>query len=913
VAYDDATSTATLTPNALLDWSGTYNVKVSTGVRSRDGMPLAAPVDWSFTVLDAVPVTVVRTIPSNGDQTGTGTTVRVEFSKPVDPTTVNTSTFTLQHPMDNMTMDVMGSVTYDAATRTATFTPDAPLMENSMVHTAHLDAAIKGTDGSTLAGGYSFQFTTLPVDPPTVTSTTPVDGASYSARTGALRAVFNRGMDPTTITTASFTLKGPGGVAVAAGVNYDDTTKTATLTPNARLASVTTYTAQLATTIKTSDHTALPAAYSWSFTTAACPCSLFSPTLAPVKQNISTKDGRTGTGPWSYEMGVKIKVDEPSRLSAIRFWKSSQETGTHTGTVWTSVGTKLATVTFTGESASGWQQQALPTPLVLQPGSVYVVSVNRNAVYEATTSGLATQVVSGPLRSVVDPKNGVYGASAGTFPTSSFSSTNYFADVEIVPDGDPGAPGLVSNSPAGGSTGVAIAAKVTATFTRPVDPATVNGSTVTLKAPDGSTVAATVTYDDATSTATLTPSSALGYAKTYAAHVAGVRARDGMPMASAVDWTFTTADLLGQTLPPDGSGDVGVGVTPRAVFTKSLDPTTVTATTFTLTASDGTAIPATVAYDDASKTATLTPNAALAQGSTYTARLDAAIKATDGTTLGRVYSWSFTTTQPSLTTTATTPAASATGVQRDARVTATFSRALDPASLSGTTFTLRSPDGTVVPATTAYDPASLKATLTPNAALAPGTTYTADLTSGIKGVYGSPLVPRSWTFTTGACPCSLFADSLVPTKTGNTTQDGRVGAGPWSYEFGVKIAVDGPVQLSAIRFWKDPKETGVHTGTLWTAGGTKLATTTFAGETASGWQTQALATPVQLQAGTTYVVSVNANAYFGSTQFGLQTPAVSGPLHSVAVANNGVYGSATGVFPTSSFRSSNYFVDAVVR
>jgi hypothetical protein len=858
-------------------------------------------------------VTVVRTIPANGDQTGTGTTVRAVFSKPVNPATVNTSTFTLQHPMNGMTMDVTGAVTYDAATNTATFTPDMPLMENSMLYTAHLDAAIKGTDDSTLAGGYSWQFTTLPLDPPSVTSTTPAGGANFVARAGAVKAVFSRGMDPTTITTASYTLKGPDGVALAAKVAYDDTTKTATLTPNARLAPVTTYTAQLSTTVKATDGVALPAAYSWSFTTAACPCSLFSPTLTPAKQNISTKDGRTGTGPWSYEMGVKVKVDEPMQLTAIRFWKSSQETGTHTGTVWTSVGTKLTTVTFTGESASGWQQQALPTPLVLQPGSVYIVSVNRNAVYEATTSGLATQVISGPLRSVVDPKNGVYGASAGTFPTQSFSSTNYFADVEVVPDGDPGAPGVVSSSPAAAATAVAITGKVTATFSRPVDPATVNGSTVTLTAPDGSLVPATVSYDDTTSTATLTPSAPLGYAKTYAAHVAGVRARDGMPMASAVDWTFTTADLLSQTLPPDGSSDVGVGVTPRAVFTKSLDPTTVTATTFTLSASDGTSVPATVSYDDASKTATLTPNAALAQGSTYTGRLDASIKATDGTTFGRAYSWSFSTTQPPLTTTATSPAAAATGVQRDAKVTATFSRAIDPATLNGTTFTLKAPDGTAVAATTQYDSASLKATLSPSAALAPTTTYTAELTSGVKGVYGSPLVGTSWTFTTGACPCSLFPNTLVPAKTGNTTQDGRVGTGPWSYEFGVKIAVDDARQLTGIRFWKDPKETGVHTGTVWTAGGTKLATVTFTGESASGWQTQTLATPVQLQAGTTYVLSVNANAYFGSTQFGLQTPAVSGPLHSVAVAANGVYGSAAGVFPTSSFRSSNYFVDAVVR
>jgi hypothetical protein len=324
-------------------------------------------------------------------------------------------------------------------------------------------------------------------------------------------------------------------------------------------------------------------------------------------------------------------------------------------------------------------------------------------------------------------------------------------------------------------------------------------------------------------------------------------------------------------------------------------------------------VAATVGYDDPSKTVTITPTAPLSQGVTYTATVAASVKATDGTTLGRPYTWSFTTTLPSLTVSSSTPADGATGVQRDAKVTATFSRAVDAATVTTANFTLKAPDGTVVPASVAYDSSAIKATLTPSAPLAAATTYTVALSNAIRGVFGSPLTPSSWTFTTGPCPCSLFADSLVPAKTGNPVQDGRTGTGPWSYEFGVKVTVDQPMQLSAIRFYKDAKETGVHTGTVWSASGTKLATVTFSGETASGWQTQALSTPLSLAAGTTYVVSINANAYFGSTQLGLASQVNSGPLHSVADGKNGVYGSAAGVFPTQSFKTSNYFVDVVVR
>ncbi len=159
--------------------------------------------------------------------------------------------------------------------------------------------------------------------------------------------------------------------------------------------------------------------------------SLFSSTLMPGRVGLLVQDGRTGTGPWSYELGVKIKVTAPARLTAFRFYKDAAETGTHVGRIWSATGLQLAQATFTGESASGWQEQSLSTPFPLQPGVVYVASVGVNYTFVLTYDGLANQITSGPLQSVADGKNGVFGSAAGTFPTSSYRSTNYFVDVVV--------------------------------------------------------------------------------------------------------------------------------------------------------------------------------------------------------------------------------------------------------------------------------------------------------------------------------------------------------------------------------------------------------------------------------------------------------------------------------------------------
>lgn len=159
-----------------------------------------------------------------------------------------------------------------------------------------------------------------------------------------------------------------------------------------------------------------------------------------------------------------------------------------------------------------------------------------------------------------------------------------------------------------------------------------------------------------------------------------------------------------------------------------------------------------------------------------------------------------------------------------------------------------------------------------------------------------------------ACPCSMWPASAAP-STVNTNDAQAV-------ELGVKFTSDVAGSISGIRFYKGSKNTGIHTGSLWTANGTRLAKATFANETASGWQQVTFASPVTIAANTTYIASYyTPKGYYSSNYDYFNTPRDNAPLHmpsSSTSGGNGVYkyGSGGG-FPNQTYRSSNYWVDVV--
>jgi hypothetical protein len=146
----------------------------------------------------------------------------------------------------------------------------------------------------------------------------------------------------------------------------------------------------------------------------------------------------------------------------------------------------------------------------------------------------------------------------------------------------------------------------------------------------------------------------------------------------------------------------------------------------------------------------------------------------------------------------------------------------------------------------------------------------------------------------------------------------RIDAGDaQSIELGVKFTADVSGSITGIRFYKAATNTGTHTGSLWTAGGQRLAQVTFPNETASGWQEADVSTPVAITAGTTYIASYFApNGHYSSTSGQLASGVDNPPLHAVANSTNanGVYAyGATSTFPNSSFNASNYWVDVLFK
>ena len=172
---------------------------------------------------------------------------------------------------------------------------------------------------------------------------------------------------------------------------------------------------------------------------------------------------------------------------------------------------------------------------------------------------------------------------------------------------------------------------------------------------------------------------------------------------------------------------------------------------------------------------------------------------------------------------------------------------MDPATLTTATFRMVDGGGNPVAGSVSYNAGSTRPSSRPRPH-SPSATYTATVIGSASAADGTPLGSAvSWQFTTLSCPCSLFSSVLTPASGGNPAQDGRSGAGPFTYEFGVKVTVSQPVSLTALRFYRDPLESGSHIGRVWTSSGVQLAQVAFANETASGWQQQALAGAVQLQ------------------------------------------------------------------
>ncbi|MGE5457602.1 MAG: Ig-like domain-containing protein [Methanococcaceae archaeon] len=219
---------------------------------------------------------IVSVVPGNS-ATGVSITapISVTFSEAVNTATITSTSFTLKQGSTVVpgTINLTGVI--------ATFSPSANLAPNT-VYTGTITTAAKDIAGNSLAANYTWSFTTAAladVIAPTITSVTPVVNATSVAVSIKPSVTFSEAIDPSTVTSSTFTLKS-GSTSISGNIVTSGTT--ATFTPSSELAGNTLYTASLTPGIKDAAGNSLASNYSWSFTTIATGGISFASQVVPV-------------------------------------------------------------------------------------------------------------------------------------------------------------------------------------------------------------------------------------------------------------------------------------------------------------------------------------------------------------------------------------------------------------------------------------------------------------------------------------------------------------------------------------------------------------------------------------------------------------------------------------------------------
>jgi hypothetical protein len=310
-----------------------------------------------------------------------------------------------------------------------------------------------------------------------------------------------------------------------------------------------------------------------------------------------------------------------------------------------------------------------------------------------------------------------------------------------------------STNPIDMSTGVAFNNKITATFSEAMDSLTITTATFTLMLQGTSIVSGTVSYKG--TTATFAPSINLAPNTEYTATITtGAKDLADNALANNYVWSFTTgsaADVTPPTVSSTDPADVTTGVALNqkiaATFSKTMDASTITTATFTLMQGT-TSVSGLVFYSGT--TAVFSPASNLTANTTYTATITTGAKDLADNALANNYVWSFTTGSAAdvipPTVNSTDPANAAIGVPDNQKIAAAFSKTMDAATITTSTFTLR--QGTrFLSGTVSY--VDTTATYIPSSNLTANTTYIATITTGAKDLEGKSLTGNHvWSFTT---------------------------------------------------------------------------------------------------------------------------------------------------------------------
>jgi methionine-rich copper-binding protein CopC len=770
---------ATFRPNDNLLITTQYDVVVD-GVRDATGNPIAAPFTSSFTTSsqgDLTKPSIITASPQNGG-IPINAAIAVGFSEPVDPASVNATSFRV---FNNQTgVETTGVRSVDESGRTAFFAPSGPLSIGT-TYRFQVGTGVTDLAGNPLDGNYTFYFSTIfagDTTAPTVLQVDPPNQATGVPINGVVSIQMSERLDPTSVTAANVVLSA-NGAPVTATLSLQNGDSRVRLLSATALASGTLHTLAIS---GLRDVTGNPMAgeIDTSFTTGGT-ADLVAPFVAAVNPNYN--EGCDHGAPIVRNTAVKVTFSEavnPETIGTQTFSLRNQRSGQYlTLNVALDATRTIATV----------------TPANLLPPNIdfyFCVGGGAGGVLDSAGNQL---------------QNGTY--------------CTYFCTGDAAGDTTP--PSVLAVSPRNNSSGVPPNSPVTVALSEPLDPITVTTATLTLtKTGDTTPVAATVGLGNNNQNISLVPSAVLAAATNYTFKINGVtdQAGNALPPFTSTFRTNTTgtvdngAPFVSAVDPVDGATGTSLTPTVTLTFSEPIAPTSVTASSMHLGRDNYNGVlPATLTQVDP-VTVTIAPTQPLLPLTTY--RIDVGqfgnYYRDIANNVGYGATFHFTTGSGATDTTPpavilVTPANLATNVGFNESVVLTFSEPVDPNTVNTDTFAVfnganevgmniyRSLDNTVV-------------TLDPYQPLPYGATITVVVTNDVKDLAGNRLPDFASTFTVETAP-----DTSQPAVAGVRPPNGAQNVSPNS---------------SVVLFFTQPIDTSTATNGIFVGANGAVVTGAFA-------------------------------------------------------------------------------------
>ncbi len=633
-----------LRPLVNLQISSTYTLTI-LGVEDLAGNPITTPFVTTFTTSsqsDLIKPTVVHiNPPSNSSGVALNSTVELEFSEPINPSTITSETVRLSNTKTSQY--VPGTLNVDATGRIVTFVPSA-LLAVATPYRIYWTSGVMDVAGNSLASSGNSNFTTSLTEdglPPQVVAVNPADGAVGVPTNAVISVQMSEALDPISVTADTVVLESgaaavPGTLSVVNG-NLIKFTPLAPLLPDA------TYNLTL-TAVQDIAGNSMAAPVTIGFTTGGG--------TDTVKPQIS------GINPFPNATGVACNVAIQIRFSEVLDPTTVTENSIRLLTSGAQVVSASVALDAAGTTVILTPRGSLPAN---SPYSVYVYPTVKDV--------------------------------AGNFLANTYSSG--FTTGESAQDTT--APHVVGVSPPDGTVGVPVNSRIVVSMSEPVASLSIGAATVQLASASGLT-AASLALSNGNQMLTLTPSQDLAISTDYTLVLDGVEdlAGNDLPRFSssfqtgAVATRDTTAPAV-TAVDPDHMA-TGVSVTPviRVTFSEPVNPVTVNATTLRLARYNvNEQVPATVTLLSGGTVATLTPTVALLPQQAYSLTRSG-VQDFAGNQISSYYT-NFTTGQagPEVTppeVVLISPANGAVAVPVNASVVLTFSEPLDAATVTSDAF-----------------------------------------------------------------------------------------------------------------------------------------------------------------------------------------------------------------------------------